>query len=442
MRNDTLDNTVNLDDMFQSEEKIEPTVVGGAMGMQPIETEEPVTEAITFDLDTVLEEWSYRCASGFPTYGKTEDMIHLQNILDERNIPLPFERIMMVNEDVASKEELIQLIQNTELPDRVLQYIARQVDSLSAEGSVIETLKTKGYDDQHAKRIFDKAVEYNSYNDLRTYLSSPKKMISFDSLGESGNLIIKFAKANLTKEFLDWLYLYKPTYGGVASGNAENVLRVLLKGGHIPKKGDVGTDKFDVEVKTSSVGSGFRLTGQSGYGNGAEVSKYVLDNLARYYGKSLNADFFDITDGKQMQLYYDSNKESLADTIVKDLLKKKKITKRDVAKIYANALKLAYRNYKGNLEPIIMSCMDANGKIDTKKFFPLLAAVEFRYYADGEHWGALIACNDKGDYIILNRDASIEELAQIFSTRFKLTAPNTKAKSTIQDSRVGIEFKG
>lgn len=93
MRNDTLDNTVNLDDMFQSEEKIEPTVVGGAMGMQPIEPEEPVTEAITFDLDTVLEEWSYRCASGFPTYGKTEDMIHLQNILDERNIPLPFKRI-------------------------------------------------------------------------------------------------------------------------------------------------------------------------------------------------------------------------------------------------------------------------------------------------------------------------------------------------------------
>lgn len=93
MKNDTLDNTVNLDDMFKSEEKIEPTVVGGAMGMQPIEPEEPVTEAITFDLDTVLEEWSYRCASGYPTYGKPEDMLVLQNILDERNIPLPFKRI-------------------------------------------------------------------------------------------------------------------------------------------------------------------------------------------------------------------------------------------------------------------------------------------------------------------------------------------------------------
>jgi hypothetical protein len=86
--------------------------------------------------------------------------------------------------------------------------------------------------------------------------------------------------------------------------------------------------------------------------------------------------------------------------------------------------------------------MDSSGKIDTKKFFPFLAAVEFRYYADGEDWGALIALNDKGDYIVLNRDASIDQLAQIFATRFKLTAPNTKAKSTVQDSRVGLEFKG
>jgi hypothetical protein len=429
---------IDLDNLFKSEEKIEPTVVGGAMGMEPI----PVEEHISINTEHILEEWSYRCESGYPTYGKRDDMIHLQNILDERSISLPFERIMTINEDVASKEELIQLIQTTELPDKVLQYIARQVDSLSAEGSVIEVLKTKGYDDQHAKRIFDKSVELNSYNDLRTYLSNPKKMISFAALGESGNLIAKFARANLNKEFLDWLYLYKPTYGGVASGNAENMLRVLLKGGHIPNKGDVGTDKFDVEAKTSSVGSGFRLTGQSGYGNGAEVSKYVLDSLARYYGKSLDAEFFDITDGKQMQLYYDSNKESLADTIVKDLIKKKKLTKKDAAKIYANAFKLAYRNYKGNLEPIILSCMDSSGKIDTKKFFPLLAAVEFRYYADGEDWGALIALNDKGDYIVLNRDASIDQLAQIFATRFKLTAPNTKAKSTVQDSRVGLEFKG
>ena len=89
MRNDTLDNMIDLDNLFKSEEKIEPTVVGGAMGMEPI----PVEEHISINTERILEEWSYRCESGYPTYGKREDMIHLQNILDENNIPLPFERI-------------------------------------------------------------------------------------------------------------------------------------------------------------------------------------------------------------------------------------------------------------------------------------------------------------------------------------------------------------
>jgi hypothetical protein len=80
---------INLDDLIKSEEKIEPTVVGGAMGMEPI----PVEEHVSVNTEHILEEWSYRCESGYPTYGKQEDMIHLQNILDENNIPLPFERI-------------------------------------------------------------------------------------------------------------------------------------------------------------------------------------------------------------------------------------------------------------------------------------------------------------------------------------------------------------
>jgi hypothetical protein len=102
MRRDILDNTVNLDDMFKSEEKIEPTVVGGAMGMEPIEIE-PVEEVVSFDIDTILDEWSYRCASGFPTYGKTEDMLHLQSILDERAISLPFERITEAPKTITRK---------------------------------------------------------------------------------------------------------------------------------------------------------------------------------------------------------------------------------------------------------------------------------------------------------------------------------------------------
>jgi aspartate 1-decarboxylase len=62
MKNDTLDNTIDLDNMFKSEEKIEPTVVGGAMGMQPIEPE----ETVDIDINKIVAEWSYRLSSGYP----------------------------------------------------------------------------------------------------------------------------------------------------------------------------------------------------------------------------------------------------------------------------------------------------------------------------------------------------------------------------------------
>jgi hypothetical protein len=94
------------------------------------------------------------------------------------------------------------------------------------------------------------------------------------------------------------------------------------------------------------------------------------------------------------------------------------------------------------LGDVINPSIDSNGKLNTKEFFPRLAALEFRYYADAEEWGALIAVNEKRDYIILDKTATIDELAKIFKARFILTAPNTKPKATVQDSRVGLEYKG
>jgi predicted regulator of amino acid metabolism with ACT domain len=52
---------------------------------------------LKIDIDDILLEWSYRCETGFPVYGNISDMICLQEILDERNIDLPFERITEIS---------------------------------------------------------------------------------------------------------------------------------------------------------------------------------------------------------------------------------------------------------------------------------------------------------------------------------------------------------
>jgi hypothetical protein len=45
------------------------------------------------DIDTILREWSWRCDKGYPDFNNISDRIRLQEVLDELNIPLPFDKI-------------------------------------------------------------------------------------------------------------------------------------------------------------------------------------------------------------------------------------------------------------------------------------------------------------------------------------------------------------
>jgi hypothetical protein len=80
-----MSNKLSLESLLtESQDNTQETVI----------TESVVETAIPeIDYNAILTEWSYRCDSGSPVYGKDKDMIHLQNILDENNIPLPFDRI-------------------------------------------------------------------------------------------------------------------------------------------------------------------------------------------------------------------------------------------------------------------------------------------------------------------------------------------------------------
>jgi len=47
------------------------------------------------NLDVIISEWSWRCAKGYPDFDSKADRIKLQEVLDEMNIELPFERIQL-----------------------------------------------------------------------------------------------------------------------------------------------------------------------------------------------------------------------------------------------------------------------------------------------------------------------------------------------------------
>ena len=433
------------------------------------------------DRDAIIREWFYRLPKGYATapYSK-EEMDTLHEILEENElngsifvnevdqldqafhdaepvddsekkhtIEVIEEFIDDVSEDFLLKEgytkqDLIAVIKETPLPDKLIAYISRLIDSANSQTSAMDGLKKRNFDDKSSKAMFDKAVEMDSYKQLQDLVAGEIQGIDFDSLGDSGNLQKHIDKIKFSKDFAEWLYNYRPAIGGVNVGAGENLLRVILKGGHVPAKGDVGAEGIEIELKaTQSKSSGFRMRGQSGYGSGYDVALDVFEAIMELYGEELPEDFPDVTSDNRIQLYYKSAKPSLADTYFKDLVKQGKIKPNQIADIYSKAVKKLYKNYKGSLETEVFTPSIKNdGTLDVPELLPRFAAVEFQYYAESEPWDAFMVLNYNKDYFIMKKDNSIEELADIFKEKFNVGAPNTKPKATSQDSMTAVQLKG
>ena len=141
-------------------------------------------------IDSIITEWTYRLPKGYPT--TDSDYNILRNVLSEMTDlsdddqdkivnqakglePIVTETITNIptnalietinsNGDLLlegyTKEDLINVIKSTALPDKLIQYISRLIDSATSESSIVKLLQQdKGFDLPTAKRIFDKAVE-------------------------------------------------------------------------------------------------------------------------------------------------------------------------------------------------------------------------------------------------------------------------------------------
>jgi len=425
-------------------------------------------------INKILLEWTYQLPSGYPKtdsdYHKLSEVLSEMTDLDAASIQRIVEHARTGNitseqEDAIhsdysnntleitetvnkygqllfegyTKEDLIAVINNTPLPDKLIRYISRLIDSATSESSVIKSLQEKGYNELTAKRIFDKSVELDSYNQLKTLLTKPSTQFDFDALSVEGNLSVISNHINFTPEFDSWLYTYNPTYGGVTTGAAENYLRITLQGGHVPKSGDVGIYDKTLEVKVT-ISGGFRLRGQAGYGSGDQVSAHIMREVSKLYeqktGESLEWGDIDTN------LYSKKPPVSPLNIKIKELIESKIITREQFVQIYTDALKLLYINYNGDLKSLVAQpSIQQDGIIDINEILPRLAAVEFLYYASSESWDALIAFGRNKQYIILDKETKFEQIRDIFNSKFTISKPATK-NATVQDSLTKVEYKG
>jgi hypothetical protein len=229
-------------------------------------------------------------------------------------------------------------------------------------------------------------------------------------------------------------------------------LRLFLRGGQSPTtKGDVQVNGKEMEVKsTISRGSGFRLRGNSGYGNGKQVQMSFMKQLVDVYGvggpnhggsQNIPQDILAAYTEQNGQMWY-GTKDSWAVLANRDLIETGMKTKEELVVMWGAALAELYPNSTAeSVGAFIGPAFAEDGSIDVREVASRLAAYEFTIYRMKEGFDYFIALNYQDNYGFITPDTTDEDLVKMFTTIFRVVSlPNTKNNSTPQDSMCAIEL--
>lgn len=318
MKKDTLDNIIDLDN-FLTESVTHDTVTDSAI--QP---------SVNIDYADIVTEWSYRCRRGYPDWNDAEDMAVLQTILEERNIPLPFEHVVFApnknktkadvlihtdeflvteNVNIITKNDIIKQIKNTDLSDNDLQKINQLIITAIYKPQVIKYLASKNIvpenyqlGEEAVNLILSKITSLPNAADVIEYFEKPVAL----KWGSDGRGNIQ-RLTGLPESTIARLITIQPgaDSGGSATGPAEIAFSLLFKNiKNSSTSGDLEMAGKTVELK----GKDGRLGSQSGRGKELNIKSSFIGQLVKqsinnnYTVEKYVNDFFN--DGKNVNIAY------------------------------------------------------------------------------------------------------------------------------------------
>ena len=171
-------------------------------------------------LDELLVEWSYRTKKGYPDLGNPSDILILENILNELNIPShdiisilkeddPIDSIQDLDpkvvldphqdpKDIDDKiDDLEDLIKNA--PGNTKAKIKQFIEDLKYIDRVNDFLLNKNLDD--VEEIFIEAYT-KRYNQYKTYSEYITKIPSYKALPSEGNFIEFFKSFGFNEAYI------------------------------------------------------------------------------------------------------------------------------------------------------------------------------------------------------------------------------------------------
>jgi len=92
------------------------------------------------DTDRILVEWAYRCQKGYPDMDNPSDLRILKQILKENNIKFPNIVIEQEEEETFTKDDIIKLINSSELTPSQLKRIYNAVGGVASNEAIDDYL--------------------------------------------------------------------------------------------------------------------------------------------------------------------------------------------------------------------------------------------------------------------------------------------------------------
>ena len=349
-------------------------------------------------IDKLYTEWAWRTESGTPS---------LDNSKDKAILDLLIKELVTEEEKPTGKQELIKLIQNTELSDDQIGRIRKGVVNIGYKDDVLGKLANKGFtqDAFRSKGALDGIFKGLAEVDLETlfkYLENPKKLAA-----PKGN-IPKLTGLDL--DTINKVFSIEPGLDsrGSAIGPGEVGLGLLFadidnRGGG----GDLNWGGSNLEVKKT----GGRLGQQGGRASNVDLLDYLSSSLLSDEG----------TEALQSTNNIDNIPHSLK--AVYQIAKKEKKSDSEIFNAIAKVVDQIYYN-KGYTSKYFNSAKDFDDLAQAKKN---LMKINLHSYMDKNNIGAMLFWSPKsGNYLTFRKD----DIDRIVDARAIDTSSSASPKNT------------
>lgn len=266
------------------------------------------------------------------------------------------------------------------------EQFAKAFRYLKSDSSTIQTasdtLKSTGMNNQQIKELLNVVYDFDDPDKFFVALGNRMEVEEFLAATDVIDLVTD--KYDLERELVESILRFEPATKP-STGKGEVFMMVFIDGAKKGSVGDVEINGVEYEVK----GTNARIKGQRGFGAqtaGARSFTRDIQELAARAGVQVDTNKLNYN----IQVKYSGGINDIAS----ELTSTGKVTKDDIARIYANGLKEVYEN--ADIEQDLMSWIkknldDSGTIINDAQFKKDYFTFAIQYYAKQESFDYLVA---------------------------------------------------